>query len=200
MMAAESLTAHTRKRTVEADLPSISPIHKMDKSGLPPHSLAVMMRSYRLPSSMQLPYSTDKISFKLSDSSLKSFVPSSRISHLYRMHEKFAEELQLSLTRQVSFTSKDIEKEELSTSQHVEHCNDPPPKRRRFQRRNSKTPAMMLSTLSDLCASDLEGDSFHSHTSSEGSISHNSDSGLEIAEELVRQLQLRREAIESNFT
>lgn len=65
-------------------------------------------------------------------------------------------------------------------------CCEPPSKRRRFERRNSKTAAMLISSLSSINAADFEDES--SREISEDPW----DGGLEIAEDLVRQLKLRR--------
>lgn len=64
---------------------------------------------------------------------------------------------------------------------------EPPTKRRRFQRRNSKTAAMLFSSLSSINPSDYLDDD-----KSEEPVEDSWDGGLEIAEDLVRQLKLRR--------
>lgn len=76
--------------------------------------------------------------------------------------------------------------------------NEPPSKRRRFQRRNSKTAAMLMCSMSSIIACDFDHTSEQEDASnSQGSVQNTEDpweGGLEIAEELVRQLKLRRTA------
>lgn len=71
---------------------------------------------------------------------------------------------------------------------------EPPTKRRRFERRNSKTAAMLFSSMSSIVASDFE-DSSEKTTGSMDNIEDPFEGGLEIAEELVRQLKLRRKTL-----
>ena len=75
---------------------------------------------------------------------------------------------------------------------------EPPPKRRRFQRRNSKTAAMLFSSISSIVASDFEENPEKEDTSIKEESSESTEDpwegGLEIAEELVRQLKLRRKS------
>jgi hypothetical protein len=75
---------------------------------------------------------------------------------------------------------------------------EPPAKRRRFQRRNSKTAAMLFSSISSIVASDVEEKPEKEGTLiNEASSENNEDpwkGGVEIAEELVRQLKLRRKS------
>jgi hypothetical protein len=67
----------------------------------------------------------------------------------------------------------------------------PPSKRRRYERRNSKTPAMLMAMNAALSLEFMA-----EHDESERDSSHSSDDGwdggIEIAEELVKQLQNRR--------
>jgi hypothetical protein len=109
---------------------------------------------------------------------------SSRRSGLHSLHKKFAEEMEQ--RRRVSFAAASEEKNSVS---------EPPLKRRRFQRRNSKTAAMMFSSMASIVSSDL-GDSSIDEKPKEAKASEDSwEGGLEIAEELVRQLKLRRKTL-----
>jgi hypothetical protein len=109
---------------------------------------------------------------------------SSRRSGLHSLHKKFAEEMEQ--RRRVSFAAASEEKNSVS---------EPPLKRRRFERRNSKTAAMMFSSMASIVSSDL-GDSSIDEKPKEAKVSEDSwEGGLEIAEELVRQLKLRRQSL-----
>ncbi len=66
-------------------------------------------------------------------------------------------------------------------------ATEPPRKRRRFERRNSKTAAMLFSSMSSINPADFLDDE-----RSEDAMEDPWDGGLEIAEDLVRQLKLRR--------
>lgn len=67
-----------------------------------------------------------------------------------------------------------------------------PVKRRRFERRNSKTPAMLMAMSAAL---DLDFLAKHDNEDqSKEDDEDNWDGGLEIAEELVKQLQQRRKS------
>ena len=114
------------------------------------------------------------------DHSLTSIM-SARRSSLQAMHKKFAHELEQ--RRKVCFDS----------SCQEEPIEEPPQKRRRFERRNSKTAAMLFSSMASIVASDF-ADSDKEEASSDSRVSDEGawDGGLEIAEELVRQLKLRR--------
>jgi len=86
--------------------------------------------------------------------------------------------------------------------------SEPPAKRRRFQRRNSKTPAMLLNSfkvrpqalfepeepMENPSAADVKTAmrTFSVATSTAGDDDADWDDGLEIAESLVKQLQKRR--------
>lgn len=94
-------------------------------------------------------------------------------------------------------------REALNFSSDTKKCDfdvEPPTKRRRFQRRNSKTPAMLFKSMSF-----LPQDLFTDKETSSNTISAEQgiprapqdddgdwDDGLEIAEELVKHLQKRR--------
>jgi hypothetical protein len=110
------------------------------------------------------------------------------------MHIKFAGELQIDL----SDSSANAE-ESLSI---LDDSDEPPLKRRRFERRNSKTAAMLLSSVSTLVSSDF--DQLDDRTTQGDRRSLKSrlfntdepwDSTLGMAEELVRQLKLHRESM-----
>jgi hypothetical protein len=118
--------------------------------------------------------------------SLTSMMSSHR-SSLHSMHQKFAYEIEE--RRKVNFSS--VEKSD--------PVDEPPQKRRRFQRRNSKTAAMLFSSMSSLVASDFEEDEKKEETSHAPDDSA-WDGGLEIAEELVRQLKLRRQSCTGSST
>jgi len=74
---------------------------------------------------------------------------------------------------------------------------EPPNKRRRYQRRNSKTPAMLMQMKSTLMSFDFSKLDEECHgkdvlAKPEKSSSDDWDGGIEIAEELVMHLQSRR--------
>jgi hypothetical protein len=87
-------------------------------------------------------------------------------------------------TRNVSFEGS-VEKQNLA---------EPPFKRRRFQRRNSKTAAMLFSSMSSIVSSGV-GDAKEATAEISRPADDAWDGGLEIAEELVRQLKLRRQSL-----
>lgn len=68
---------------------------------------------------------------------------------------------------------------------------EPPVKRRRFQRRNSQTAKMLVSSISSFATSDF-GCNVPSHN---GSHCAPFDENIEIAEDLVRQLNFYRQGI-----
>lgn len=75
--------------------------------------------------------------------------------------------------------------------------SEPPTKRRRYQRRNSKTPAMLMQMQASLMGFDLSKLDEETH-GADGCNDLSSDDwngGLEIAEELVQQLQNRRQKL-----
>jgi hypothetical protein len=71
---------------------------------------------------------------------------------------------------------------------------EPPFKRRRFQRRNSKTAAMLFSSMSSIAACDF-GDGKEPTVEISRSADDAWDGGIEIAVALVRQLKLRRQSL-----
>mmetsp|Transcript_26150 Transcript_26150/g.48778 ORF Transcript_26150/g.48778 Transcript_26150/m.48778 type:complete len:196 (+) Transcript_26150:303-890(+) len=191
-------TTLTVKSSAEQALSTSVSRLKVDTS-LPPPSL--MKRSLKMPAGMKLPYTPSSL---VTDASLASWMVS-RQNSLQKMNEKLYTEMPTSLTRQVSFSPST---EHRQRQREEDQSEEPPPKRRRFQRRNSKTAAMLFSALSNVVPSDLETPSVSavSHHDSETRKSHESssqksslDGGLEIAEELVRQLKLRRQSIQQSL-
>ena len=71
---------------------------------------------------------------------------------------------------------------------------EPPTKRRKFERRNSKTPQMLMQMKSTLMSFDFS----KLDTEDDSSQAKEWDGGLEIAEELVMHLQNRRRQKESS--
>jgi hypothetical protein len=111
-----------------------------------------------------------------------------RKSSLHLMHKKFADEIEE--RRKVNFSS---------TEKTDPVDDEPPQKRRRFQRRNSKTAAMLFSSMASIVATDFEDDKEEEETTTRQSSDDSAwDGGLEIAEELVRQLKLRRQSCGSS--
>lgn len=112
-----------------------------------------------------------------------SAVLSPRRSSLKDFHARFANDLKQ--RRSISFPS--------TLKEEPVEVDEPPAKRRRFERRNSKTAAMLFSSMSSIVASDLGDEDTKEERSS---LAEETDDpwagGLEIAEELVRQLKLRR--------
>ena len=120
-------------------------------------------------------------SFYRTEQSLAS-VMSPRRSSFKALHEKFTNDL--SRRRTISFPA--------SFNDGSVELAEPPAKRRRFQRRNSKTAAMLFSSMSSIIAADIDGeDEMENHHQVE-TPEDPWEGGLEIAEELVRQLKLRR--------
>jgi hypothetical protein len=120
---------------------------------------------------------------------------SSRRSGLHSLHKKFAEEMEQ--RRRVSFAAASEEKNNsfAAASEEKNSVSEPPLKRRRFQRRNSKTAAMMFNSMASIVSSDL-GDSPIDEKPKEAKAAEDSwEGGVEIAEELVRQLKLRRQSL-----
>jgi hypothetical protein len=118
---------------------------------------------------------------------------SSRRSGLHSLHTKFAEDIMMEQTRRAVSFEGSVEKQDLA---------EPPfNKRRRFQRRNSKTAAMLFSSMSSVVASSVLGDAKEpaaeiiSRSAPGADDDACWDGGLEIAEELVRQLKLRRQSL-----
>jgi hypothetical protein len=122
------------------------------------------------------------------ENSLTSMM-STRRSSLHLIHKKFADEIEE--RRKVNF----------ATTEKSDPVDDEPPqKRRRFQRRNSKTAAMLFSSMASIVASDFEEEEDKKEEPSHSSDDSAWDGGLEIAEELVRQLKLRRQSCGSSST
>lgn len=112
--------------------------------------------------------------------SLKAIVSPSRTG-LRTLHDKFADELY----------NKQRQRDETSCAEDKE--TERPTKRRRYARRNSKTAAMLFDSMSSLLDSGI-GDVDDSHIAQcpkEDSCRLYQDS-VDIAEDLVRQLKLRR--------
>jgi hypothetical protein len=133
--------------------------------------------------------------------SLTSIMSSRQTTHKF-MHKKFAYEI-MGYRNSVSFEmpKPTCVPQSISSEPPVtpsSSCEEPPMKRRKFQRRNSQTAAMLFSSL----ASFAEDPDFALETREEtcnetaktGEESPCWDGGLEIAEELVRQLKLRRQS------
>ena len=84
-----------------------------------------------------------------------------------------------------------------SEAEQGPHDADRPAKRRKFERRNSKTPAMLMAAmqaaleLDFIDTSDEEKDGATNNEEDDDE-DDNWDGGLEIAQELVKQLQQRR--------
>jgi hypothetical protein len=137
------------------------------------------------------------------------------------MNEKLATELPSLISRQVSHSSDElrINNNKRSSQQQNEYDygygygydeptksepsssqQEPPLKRRRFQRRNSKTPAMLLSGLASVISDfDFDNDVQKSKVTPPTSpLLSADDSGLQIAQDLVRQLRLRRQSNVNN--
>jgi hypothetical protein len=135
----------------------------------------------------------------LSNQSLAAMMASRR-SSLQNIQRKFAFEMQ---QRRVSFgevaPSLKLSMASVLPTATPEGGEEPPMKRRRFERRNSKTAAMLISSMSSIITKDFceeDGDKPADRTSTAPSSSladgNSWDGGLEIAEELVRHLKLRR--------
>lgn len=113
-------------------------------------------------------------------------VLSPRISSLNGSHSMFANERRRRPSIQFSFSSKKDSEEEVA---------EPPAKRRRVQRRNSKTAAMLLNSVSSAIMSDLSSDDAEKSTERKDAAGDNADpweTSVEIAGELVRELNLKR--------
>jgi hypothetical protein len=80
---------------------------------------------------------------------------------------------------------------------HAAPDTEPPTKRRRFQRRNSKTPAMLMQMQASLMNFDLSKLDEETHGAEENTELSTDDwnGGIEIAEELVQQLRNRRQKL-----
>lgn len=146
-----------------------------------------------LPVSKSLSLSTEKTILasktKAHDSTCNHSLASmicSRRNGLQSLHAKFAEDMEQ--RRHVSFQS------EKNTS-----VDEPPMKRRRFQRRNSKTSAMLFSSMASIVAADLEAEN-EEESNDKATSDEPWGGGVEIAEELVRQLKLRRQNLNGKLS
>jgi hypothetical protein len=115
---------------------------------------------------------------------------SNRKTTLKNLHSSFIHDLEMRRDlKSVAFDSIDYGYGEDAPG------TEPPAKKRRFQRRNSKTPAMLMRMNSPLTNLDflanLEMDEQGNPTQT-GDDDDNWDGGLEIAEELVQQIRNRR--------
>jgi hypothetical protein len=174
----------------------------------PSPDFLVRMRSYKMPASMKLPYDPQSPMGDPSSQYLESFLASRR-ANLFKLRQQFAADLALTQPKNVDFAPV-MSDASLNTEPPSlrDEAQEPLPKRRRFQRRNSKTPAMLLNSLSDILGKydDDDDDNCETEPCSKppklDSSSSNSDpntirdqvlgGSLKIAEELVRQLQLRK--------
>jgi hypothetical protein len=133
-------------------------------------------------------YSDKPLSFASSPNSLNLMMCSH--SSLKAARSAFVQKQQLQSQRKVCFDAADYGYGE-------DTVEEPPVKRRRFQRRNSKTPAMLMA----MSTASLDLDFLEKKDEEKKEeISKNEDedsweSGLEIAEELVKHLQRRRKAL-----
>ena len=129
------------------------------------------------------------------DQSLASMLTPRRRNGLQSLHMQFAAQMEQQ-RRKVEF---EMPKKETGTVGE-QPVSEPPMKRRRFQRRNSKTAAMLLSSMqmSTLVPDTLPdfsknlADKAPNASDDTSPSSDILDGGLEIAEDLVRQLKLRR--------
>eukprot|EP00522_Entomoneis_paludosa_P011989 CAMPEP_0172443754 /NCGR_PEP_ID=MMETSP1065-20121228/3970_1 /TAXON_ID=265537 /ORGANISM="Amphiprora paludosa, Strain CCMP125" /LENGTH=174 /DNA_ID=CAMNT_0013194091 /DNA_START=28 /DNA_END=552 /DNA_ORIENTATION=- len=109
------------------------------------------------------------------------------------------------LRRNVAFKSLAKSTVETTPSEEVDYGygddvvppSEPEPKRRRMQRRNSKTPAMLMAMSASIAAADFHGERKPAKIGADEikvpkPQSESWDGGLEIAEDLVRHLQSRR--------
>jgi hypothetical protein len=172
-------------------------------------------RLYKLPSALKLPYNTilnnavtqaDDISF--TSLSLSRVEP--QWSHQTKLERKCIAHPP-NTRQQVSFIDPAVaafpsQDDALPSLQ--DRTLEPSPKRRRFQRRNSKTAAMLLSSLSEVLhdenyrqftREEFPTQAQHENTNATTTTTTTAKTdevlggGLHIAEELVRQLQLRRQ-------
>jgi hypothetical protein len=94
----------------------------------------------------------------------------------------------------VNFGDLPIIKLPLHAMSAVSTCGESPPKRRRFQRRNSQTAAMLTSAFSQVVEAvdkKTEDDGCDETKQASRNSGNNTADGLEIAQDLVRQLKLR---------
>jgi len=127
-----------------------------------------------------------------SEHSLAS-VYSPRRTFLKEFSVKFVQDAKLHRAASIAAATAAVSSDLPLTSNYDDQATaEPPAKRRRFQRRNSKTAAMLFSTMSSINPADFLDDERSSSGKEEESIEDSWDAGLEIAEDLVRQLKLRR--------
>ena len=91
----------------------------------------------------------------------------------------------------VSFEAEEKKDPEAIDYGYGEDFVPPPPKKRRMERRNSKTPRMLMAMNASLASLDFLNDTddlFKTETTGNDEF----DSGLHIAEDLVKHLQSRR--------
>lgn len=181
------------ERSNEQTIPA-SPA-EVDVCNFPQKNSTLKPLTPKLPSSlMMMPTISDCKGSPFSEPSLTSLLALRRRG-LQNMHKKFARELQMDLPR-VCFKTE----ESLSSQDFV---SEPPLKRRRFQRRNSKTPAMMVGSASQLLGSGFDQLDDEGSTQCEGGslqesqafINEQWESALGVAEELVRQLKVHRKSM-----
>ncbi|KAG7365998.1 hypothetical protein IV203_028668 [Nitzschia inconspicua] len=178
---------------VRSDISPVKPLYAC--TGLPSHASFVRMRSYKMPSSMILQYNTSGDS----STSLPSLLSSSKRAALFRMKHHCAGDLELRMKHVgVSFPRSSSSGSSPHPPVLQDETQEPPAKRRRFQRRNSKTAAMLLSSLNEIAVHDCVGDqivpAISEHEPSPSDYTdHILDGGLQIAQELVRTLQLQRQ-------
>ena len=122
------------------------------------------------------------------DQSLASAMMGSRRSAMKSLQIQFA--AQVAQSRKIKLERKDAPEEKV----------EPMAKRRRFQRRNSKTAAMLFSSMSSIVSA--VPNTTHATEARDGSCKAAKevtddvwDGGLEIAEDLVRHLKLRRQQL-----
>ena len=92
----------------------------------------------------------------------------------------------------VSFEPKESETDDTVDYGYGEDFVPPPPKRRRMERRNSKTPRMLMAMNASLASLDFLNDTDDSLFKTATGGDDEFDGGLQIAEDLVKHLQTRR--------
>jgi hypothetical protein len=83
-----------------------------------------------------------------------------------------------------------------STANEQHSQEEPAPKKRRFQRRNSKTAAMLFRSMTDDARAEIEQEAAKPEEQNHNSEDNywDEDTGLEIAEDLVHHIKLRRQS------
>lgn len=155
-----------------------------------------------MPHSMRLPY--DEVDDP-STRYLESFLASRR-TNLLKKRQQLEADLPFSM-RQVNIAAVSTDATSSTEPQSLrDEIQEPVPKKRRFQRRNSKTPAMLLNSLSDILGKCDDCETMPSKpVSLESSSAYSArdqvlERGLQIAQELVRQLKLRKQRKEAGAT